>query len=93
MELNFLVQNGFKLSDDQENEIEQLLDQTNPDLPTSRRGYVHYSDYFEGAQKYLSYLKSTVDVNFEGLKIVIRWCKRVNFFFSPILVWRFRSGY
>ncbi|PAF63611.1 phosphoglucosamine mutase, partial [Staphylococcus aureus] len=32
---------------------------------------VHYSDYFEGAQKYLSYLKSTVDVNFEGLKIVL----------------------
>ncbi|PAJ26963.1 phosphoglucosamine mutase, partial [Staphylococcus aureus] len=30
-----------------------------------------YSDYFEGAQKYLSYLKSTVDVNFEGLKIVL----------------------
>ncbi|PAH79360.1 phosphoglucosamine mutase, partial [Staphylococcus aureus] len=29
------------------------------------------SDYFEGAQKYLSYLKSTVDVNFEGLKIVL----------------------
>ncbi|MDU3923597.1 MAG: phosphoglucosamine mutase, partial [Staphylococcus aureus] len=32
---------------------------------------VHYSDYFEGAQKYLSYLKSTVDVNFEGLKIAL----------------------
>ena len=60
------------MSDDQENEIEQLLDQTNPDLPRPvGEDIVHYSDYFEGAQKYLSYLKSTVDVNFEGLKIVL----------------------
>ena len=60
------------MSDDQENEIEQLLDQTNPDLPRPvGEDIVHYSDYFEGAQKYLSYLKSTIDVNFEGLKIVL----------------------
>lgn len=58
------------MSDDQENEIEQLLDQTNPDLPRPvGEDIVHYSDYFEGAQKYLSYLKSTVDVNFEVLKL------------------------
>ncbi|PAH47275.1 phosphoglucosamine mutase, partial [Staphylococcus aureus] len=63
---------GFKLSDEQENEIEALLDQENPELPRPvGNDIVHYSDYFEGAQKYLSYLKSTVDVNFEGLKIVL----------------------
>ncbi|PPK09460.1 phosphoglucosamine mutase, partial [Staphylococcus aureus] len=56
----------------QENEIEALLDQENPELPRPvGNDIVHYSDYFEGAQKYLSYLKSTVDVNFEGLKIVL----------------------
>lgn len=44
----------------------------NPELPRPvGNDIVHYSDYFEGAQKYLSYLKSTVDVNFEGLKIVL----------------------
>ncbi|PAH39171.1 phosphoglucosamine mutase, partial [Staphylococcus aureus] len=49
-----------------------LLDQENPELPRPvGNDIVHYSDYFEGAQKYLSYLKSTVDVNFEGLKIVL----------------------
>ncbi|HCV9420466.1 TPA: phosphoglucosamine mutase, partial [Staphylococcus aureus] len=52
--------------------IEALLDQENPELPRPvGNDIVHYSDYFEGAQKYLSYLKSTVDVNFEGLKIVL----------------------
>ena len=32
---------------------------------------MHYSDYFEGAQKYLSYLKSTIDVNLDGMKIAL----------------------
>ncbi|HCU9680171.1 TPA: phosphoglucosamine mutase [Staphylococcus aureus] len=70
--IKFFESDGFKLSDEQENEIEALLDQENPELPRPvDNDIVHYSDYFEGAQKYLSYLKSTVDVNFEGLKIVL----------------------
>lgn len=70
--IKFFGSDGFKLSDEQENEIEELLDQENPELPRPvGNDIVHYSDYFEGAQKYLSYLKSTVDVNFEGLKIVL----------------------
>ncbi|UXS68493.1 phosphoglucosamine mutase [Staphylococcus chromogenes] len=70
--IKFFGSDGFKLSDDQENEIEQLLDQEHPDLPRpTGNQIVHTSDYFEGAQKYLSYLKSTVDVNLEGLKIAL----------------------
>ncbi|WP_437271169.1 phosphoglucosamine mutase [Staphylococcus aureus] len=70
--IKFFGSDGFKLSDEQENEIEALLDQENPELPRPvGNDIVRYSDYFEGAQKYLSYLKSTVDVNFEGLKIVL----------------------
>ena len=70
--IKFFGSDGFKLSDDQENEIETLLDQDNPELPRPvGEDIVHYSDYFEGAQKYLSYLKSTVDVNFEGLKLTV----------------------
>ncbi len=70
--IKFFGSDGFKLSDEQENEIEALLDQENPELPRPvGNDIVHYSDYFEGAQKYLSYLKSTVDVNFEGLKIAL----------------------
>lgn len=70
--IKFFGSDGFKLSDEQENEIEALLDQENPESPRPvGNDIVHYSDYFEGAQKYLSYLKSTVDVNFEGLKIVL----------------------
>ena len=68
--IKFFGSDGFKLSDDQEQEIETLLDQDNPDLPRPiGEDIVHYSDYFEGSQKYISYLKSTVDVNLDGMKI------------------------
>lgn len=70
--IKFFGGDGFKLSDDQENEIEVLLDQENPDLPRSEgKEIAHFSDYYEGAQKYLSYLKSTIDVDLEGLKITL----------------------
>ncbi|MBI5975902.1 phosphoglucosamine mutase [Staphylococcus canis] len=70
--IKFFGSDGFKLSDDQEREIETLLDQESPDLPRpTGTEIVATSDYFEGAQKYLSYLKSTVDVNLEGLKIAL----------------------
>ncbi|EJA1886443.1 phosphoglucosamine mutase [Staphylococcus pseudintermedius] len=70
--IKFFGSDGFKLSDVQENEIEALLDQENPDLPRpTGKDIVHTSDYFEGAQKYLSYLKSTIEVNLEGLKIAL----------------------
>lgn len=49
--------------------MKHYWDQDNPDLPRPvGTDIVHFSDYFEGAQKYLSYLKSTIDVNLEGLK-------------------------
>ena len=70
--IKFFGSDGFKLSDDQEQEIEVLLDQENPDLPRPvGEDIVHYSDYFEGAQKYISYIKSTVDVDFDGMKIAL----------------------
>src|SRR5699024_416116 len=70
--IKFFVSDGFILSDEQEQEIETLLDQENPDLPrTVGDAIVHYSDYFEGAQKYISYLKSTIDVDLDGMKIAL----------------------
>lgn len=70
--IKFFGSYGFKLSDAQEEEIEELLNAENPDIPRPvGEDIVHYSDYFEGSQKYLSYLKSTVDVDFEGMKIAL----------------------
>lgn len=69
--IKFFGPDGFKLTDDQENEIEQLMEgEDNLPRPVGADvGLVN--DYFEGGQKYLSFLKGTIDNDFEGLQIAI----------------------
>jgi phosphoglucosamine mutase len=70
--IKFFGPDGYKLSDDQENEIEQLMDMEVDELPRpvgANLGQVN--DYFEGGQKYLQYLKQSVDEDFTGLHIAL----------------------
>ncbi|KAA9016931.1 phosphoglucosamine mutase [Niallia endozanthoxylica] len=70
--IKFFGPDGFKLSDDQENEIEQLMDMEEDQLPRpvgADLGLVN--DYFEGVQRYLQYLKQTVDEDFSGIHIAL----------------------
>jgi phosphoglucosamine mutase len=70
--IKFFGPDGFKLSDDQENEIEALLDQVDDSLPRPTGADLgQVSDYFEGGQKYLQYMKQTVDEDFSGLHIAL----------------------
>lgn len=63
---------GFKLLDEQEAEIEVLLDQEQDQLPRPSGGDIgSVGDYFEGGQKYLQYLKQTVEGDFSGLHIAL----------------------
>lgn len=61
--------NGFKLTDAQEAEIEQLMEEedTLPRPVGKEIGTV--SNYFEGSQKYLSYLQETVDNDFTDIYV------------------------
>jgi len=70
--IKFFGPDGFKLSDEQELEIEALIDQAEDTLPRptgSDLGQV--DDYFEGGQKYLQFLKQTVDEEFAGIHIAL----------------------
>ncbi|EIJ79969.1 phosphoglucosamine mutase [Bacillus methanolicus PB1] len=70
--IKFFGPDGFKLSDEQEREIEKLLDLEEDNLPRpigADLGQVN--DYFEGGQKYLQYLKQTVDEDFSGIHIAL----------------------
>src|SRR5690625_3364302 len=59
--IKFFGSDGFKLTDAQEAEIEEMLDSETDDLPRPTGVNLgNISDYFEGGQKYVSYLKSTV---------------------------------
>ncbi|MBS4216457.1 MULTISPECIES: phosphoglucosamine mutase [Neobacillus] len=70
--IKFFGPDGFKLSDEQELEIEGLMDLSDDQLPRptgADLGLV--MDYFEGGQKYLQYLKNTVDEDFSGIHVAL----------------------
>lgn len=69
--IKFFGSDGFKLSDEQELEIEELLEKEDvlPRPIGADLGQVN--DYFEGGQKYLQYLKQTVDTDFSGIHVAL----------------------
>ncbi|MCP3031719.1 phosphoglucosamine mutase [Halobacillus sp. A1] len=70
--IKFFGPDGFKLTDAQEDEIEQLIDAEEDTLPRpSGADLGQINDYFEGGQKYMQHLKQTVDYDFEGLHIAL----------------------
>ena len=70
--IKFFGSDGFKLSDQQEQEIEELLDQEEDTLPRPTGADLgQVNDYFEGGQKYLQFLKQTIDHDFEGLHVAL----------------------
>ncbi|MBJ8084298.1 phosphoglucosamine mutase [Bacillus cereus group sp. N14] len=70
--IKFFGSDGFKLTDEQEAEIEALLDKEVDELPRpTGKNLGQVSDYFEGGQKYLQYIKQTVEEDFSGLHIAL----------------------
>jgi len=70
--IKFFGPDGFKLSDEQEDEIEVLMDIEEDQLPRPVGGDLgQVMDYFEGGQKYLQFLKQTVDEDFSGIHIAL----------------------
>ncbi len=71
--IKFFGSDGFKLSDAQEEEIETFLEDSEGVIPRPIGGAVGIvNDYFEGGQKYLQFLKQTVqEDDFDGLKIAL----------------------
>ena len=70
--IKFFGSDGYKLSDEQEAEIEALLDMEEDTLPRptgSDLGAI--TSYFEGGQKYIQYLKQTVDEEFDGIHVAL----------------------
>lgn len=69
--IKFFGSDGFKLADDQELEIEDLLDAEEDTLPRpSAEGLGTLVDYPEGLRKYEKFLVST-GVNLEGMKVAL----------------------
>lgn len=70
--IKFFGADGFKLTDEQEQEIEALLEAEQDNLPRPTGGDLGaVTDYFEGGQKYLHYLKQSVDVEFVDIHVAL----------------------
>ncbi|MFX3618560.1 MAG: phosphoglucosamine mutase [Sporolactobacillus sp.] len=71
--IKFFGSDGFKLSDEVEEEIEGLLSQQTDNLPRPIGGDLGTSnDYFEGSQKYIQFLKQTIqEDDFSSLQIAL----------------------
>ncbi len=70
--IKFFGPDGFKLTDEQEQEVEALIDGEEDTLPRpAGEDLGQINDYFEGGQKYMQHLKQTVDYDFAGLHIAL----------------------
>ena len=70
--IKFFGSDGFKLSDDQEEEIEALLDMEEDQLPRPIGENIgRINDYLEGGQKYIQYLKQTADEDFTNIHVAL----------------------
>lgn len=70
--IKFFGADGFKLSDDQEAEIEAFLDQEEDTLPRpAAEGLGTVDEYNEGVLKYISYLQTTIPTDLSGITVCI----------------------
>lgn len=70
--IKFFGADGFKLSDDQEAEIEALLNSDTDDLPRpSTDGLGTVDDFPEGSIKYLQFLQSTIAEDLTDLRVCL----------------------
>ena len=70
--IKFFGSDGFKLSDQQEEEIEALIDAPEDTLPRpSTDGLGTIDEFPEGAIKYLQFLPSTISGDLEGIRVCI----------------------
>lgn len=69
--IKFFGADGYKLSDDQEAEIENLLNQEDSLPRPSAEGLGIIDEFPEAANKYIQFLQSTVSSDLSGIKVCI----------------------
>ncbi|MDF2922755.1 MAG: phosphoglucosamine mutase [Paenibacillaceae bacterium] len=70
--IKFFGGDGYKLLDNTELEIEQLMDAVSDELPRPIGGGLGtVTEELQGKEKYLEFLKNTVQSSFKGLKVVL----------------------
>ncbi len=69
--IKFFGSDGYKLSDEMEEEIEQLVDSEDTLPRPAAEGLGTVEDYSEGSQKYIQFLEQTISGDLEGMHIAV----------------------
>ncbi|MBG9983035.1 phosphoglucosamine mutase [Aerococcaceae bacterium DSM 111020] len=69
--IKFFGNDGFKLSDEQEHEIEALLEKMDELPRPSADGLGKIEEFPEGLIKYIQYLETTIDTDLSGIKVCV----------------------
>jgi phosphoglucosamine mutase len=70
--IKFFGADGYKLTEEQEEEIEKLLNEQDDTLPRPTGSDVgSVMEYFEGGHKYIQYLKQSVEEDFTGIHVAV----------------------
>ncbi|MFD1123864.1 phosphoglucosamine mutase [Lentilactobacillus raoultii] len=70
--IKFFGADGYKLSDEMEEEIEAILERDKDILPRpAAEGLGVVGDYFEGSQKYIHFLEQTISEDLSGMKVCV----------------------
>ncbi|WP_028274703.1 phosphoglucosamine mutase [Atopococcus tabaci] len=70
--IKFFGADGYKLSDEQEAEIEELLDKETDELPRpSSEGLGTSEEFKEGVLKYIQFLTQTINGDLSGIQVVL----------------------
>lgn len=84
--IKFFNNKGFKLSDNIEEEIEDYIDNKYNEIPYVEGSDLGYKETKEEAiEDYVDFLKSTIDVNFEGINVTIDCANGATYQVAPIL--------
>ncbi|BBH24046.1 phosphoglucosamine mutase [Paenibacillus baekrokdamisoli] len=82
--IKFFGGDGFKLSDDTENEIERLMDAQTDELPRPEGGEIGLVTVEDQAKRlYIDFLKTTVEHSFAGKKIVLDCANGAAYSLAP----------
>ncbi|MGM0502092.1 MAG: phosphoglucosamine mutase [Bacillota bacterium] len=85
--IKFFNQAGFKLTDEEENEIEDIIFNTWEQVPTTKGDQVGKVSYLEDAMnRYTAHLKATVDSDFSDLKVVVDTANGAAYEVTPKLL-------
>ena len=70
--IKFFGSDGYKLTEEQEEEIEKLLNEQKDTMPRPTGADVgSVMEYFEGGHKYIQYLKQSVEEDFTGIHVAV----------------------